>query len=286
MAWNETSGTAWTYFENAWAKGNPPIMGAMDHAPWLGSCVFDGCRAFEGVAPDLDLHCQRLVRSAESFGLKVLKNATEIEAIIREGIAKFPKTAELYLRPMYWATAGFVDVDPESTKFSVSVYDSPLPKPASSFSITLSAFRRPSNEYAPTDAKAACHYPNSARAIREAKARGFDNAVMLDPLGHVAELTTANIWCAKNGEAYTPVPNGCFLNGITRQRIISLLRGAGIKVHECSLNWQDLLDADEVFSTGNYSKVTPMTTIEQRTLQPGPIAAKARELYWAYAHSK
>lgn len=285
MAWNETSGTAWTFFEDAWHKGNPPIMGAMDHAPWLGSCVFDGGRAFEGVAPDLDLHCQRLVRSAESFGLNVLKNAIEIEAIIRDGIAKFPKSAELYLRPMYWAASGFVDVDPESTKFSVSVYDSPLPK-SKSFSITLSQFRRPSNEYAPTDAKAACHYPNSARAIRDAKARGFDNAVMLDPLGHVAELTTANIWCAKNGEAFTPVPNGCFLNGITRQRIISLLNGAGIKVHECSLNWQDLLEADEVFSTGNYSKVTPVTTIEQRTLQPGPIAAKARELYWAYAHSK
>ena len=227
MAWNETSGTAWTYFEGAWHKGNPAIMGAMDHAPWLGSCVFDGSRAFEGVAPDLDLHCQRLIRSAKSFDLKILKSAGEIEAIIREGIAKFPKTAELYLRPMYWAAEGFVDVDPESTKFSVSVYDSPLPKPTSSFSITLSAFRRPSNEYAPTDAKAACHYPNSARAIRDAKARGFDNCVMLDPLGHVAELTTANIWCAKNGEAYTPVPNGCFLNGITRQRIISLLQGSG-----------------------------------------------------------
>jgi branched-chain amino acid aminotransferase len=286
MAWNESSGTAWTYFENAWHKGNPSIMGAMDHAPWLGSCVFDGSRAFEGVAPDLNLHCQRLIRSAKSFDLKILKNPEEIEAIIREGIAKFPKTAELYLRPMYWATEGFVDVNPESTKFSVSVYDSPLPKPSSSFSITLSPFRRPSNEYAPTEAKAACHYPNSARAIRDAKARGFDNCVMLDPLGHVAELTTANIWCAKNGEAYTPVPNGCFLNGITRQRIVSLLRGAGIKVHECSLNWKHLLDADEVFSTGNYSKVMSVTAIDQRTLQPGPIAAKARELYWAFAHGK
>jgi branched-chain amino acid aminotransferase len=285
MAWNETSGTAWTYFEDAWHKGNPAIMGAMDHAPWLGSCVFDGGRAFEGVAPDLDLHCRRLVRSAESFGLRILKNATEIEAIIREGITKFPKTAELYLRPMYWAASGFVDVDPESTRFSVSVYDSPLPR-SKSFSITLSPFRRPSNEYAPTDAKAACHYPNSARAMRDAKARGFDNAVMLDPLGHVAELTTANIWCAKNGEAFTPVPNGCFLNGITRQRIISLLGGAGVKVHECSMDWKDFLDADEVFSTGNYSKVAAITTIEQRTLQPGPIAAKARELYWAYAHGK
>ena len=282
MAWNETSGTAWTYFENAWHKGNPKIMGSMDHAPWLGSCVFDGGRAFDGVAPDLELHCQRVVRSAESFGLLALRNAVEIEAIIREGIAKFPKTAELYLRPMFWASSGFVDVDAESTQFSVSVYDAPIPKSAP-FSITLSPFRRPSFEYAPTDAKAACHYPNSARAMRECKARGFHNAVMLDPLGHVAELTTANIWYVKNGEAFTPVPNGCFLNGITRQRMISLLRGAGVKVHEHSLKWQDFLEADEVFSTGNYSKVMPVTIIEHRSLQPGPIAAKARELYWAYA---
>ena len=285
MPWNETEGTSWTFFEDAWQNGNPRIMGSMDHAPWLGSCVFDGARAFEGVAPDLDLHCQRVVRSAESFGLRIVKSAREIEALIREGIAKFPANAELYLRPMFWASTGFVDVDPESTQFSVSVYDAALPKPKN-FSIMLSSFRRPSFEYAPTDAKAACHYPNSARAIREAKANGFDNAVMLDPLGHVAELTTSNIWCAKNGEAFTPVPNGCFLNGITRQRIIALLREAGIEVHECSMDWLDFLEADEVFSTGNYSKVTPVTRIGDRSLQPGPIAAKARELYWAYAHRK
>jgi branched-chain amino acid aminotransferase len=282
MAWNETSGTAWTFFEDAWHKGNPRIMGSMDHAPWLGSCVFDGGRAFEGVAPDLELHCQRIVRSAQSFGLKIVKNADEIEAIIRAGIAKFPREAELYLRPMFWAASGFVDVDAESTQFSVSVYDAPIPTPKP-FSITLSPFRRPSFEYAPTDAKAACHYPNSARAMRECKSRGFDNAAMLDPAGNVAELTTANIWCAKDGAAYTPVANGCFLNGITRQRIISLLGDAGIIVHERSLKWQDFLEADEVFATGNYSKVMPVTAIEQRALQPGPIAAKARELYWVYA---
>ncbi len=149
-----------------------------------------GARAFEGVAPDLDQHCQRIVRSAESFGLKPIKSAPEIEALIREGIARFPKDAELYLRPMFWAADGFVDVDPESTEFSVSVYEAPLPKP-NGFSVTCSPFRRPSIEFAPTDAKAACHYPNSARAIREAKSRGFDNAVMLDALGNVAELATA-----------------------------------------------------------------------------------------------
>jgi branched-chain amino acid aminotransferase len=282
MAWKESTGTAWTWYKGEWHSGNPQIMGPMTHAPWLGSCVFDGARAFEGVAPDLDMHCQRIVRSAESFGLKVEKRAGEIEELIREGIAKFSKTAELYLRPMFWAEDGFVDVDPESTQFSVSVYDAPIPKP-SGFSVTCSPFRRPSFEYAPTDAKAACHYPNSARAIREAKARGFDNAVMLDPLSNVAELATANIWFVKDGEAHTPVPNGTFLNGVTRQRVIALLRKAGIKVHERSIRWSEFLEADEVFSTGNYAKVAPITRVEHKSFQPGPVMQKARDLYWDYA---
>lgn len=284
MTWKETSGMAWTWFQGKWHEGNPMIMGPMTHAPWLGSCVFDGARAFEGTAPDLDLHCQRIVRSAESFGLKVLKPAGEIEELIREGIAKFPKPAALYLRPMFWAEDGFVDVDPETTQFSVSVYDSPMPEP-SGFSIMCSSYRRPSFEYAPTDAKAACHYPNSARAMREARAKGFGNAVMLDPLGHVSELATANIWLAKDGIAHTPVPNGTFLNGITRQRTIKLLRKAGIQVIERSIRWEELREADEVFSTGNYGKVQPVTRVEDRHLQPGPIFKKARELYWEYAHS-
>jgi branched-chain amino acid aminotransferase len=283
MAGKPMNGASWTWFEGQWHSGNPMIMGPMTHAPWLGSCVFDGARAFEGVTPDLGKHCQRIVRSAESFGLKPVKRAEEIEEAIRDGIGKFPKGAALYLRPMFWAESGFVDVDPESTKFCVSVYDSPMPEPRG-FSITLSPYRRPSFEYAPTDAKAACHYPNSARAIREAGARGFDNAVMLDPLGHVSELATANIWMVKDGEAHTPVPNGTFLNGITRQRIILLLRRAGITVHERSLPWRDFLDADEAFSTGNYGKVQPITQIEGRHLQPGPLYKRARELYCAFAH--
>ena len=284
MASKESAGTAWTWYKGAWHEGNPMIMGPMTHAPWLGSCVFDGGRAFEGVAPDLDLHCQRIVRSAESFGLKVLKPAGEIEELTRDGIARFPKGAELYLRPMFWAADGFVDVDPETTEFSVSVYDAPLPPPKG-FSITLSPFRRPSLEYAPTDAKAACHYPNSARVMRDAKARGFDNGVMLDPLGNVAELATANIWLVRDGAAHTPVPNGTFLNGITRQRMIKLLRRAGVTVHERSIRWQEFLDADEVFSTGNYAKAAPVTRIDNRDLQPGPVMAKARELYWEFAHA-
>jgi branched-chain amino acid aminotransferase len=275
--------TAWHFFEGKWQDGNPGIMGPMTHGAWLASTVFDGARAFEGVAPDLDLHCARMVNSVKSMGLKPLHAPGELLEIARDGITRFPRDAALYIKPMYWADDGWVDVDPDTTNFCLSVFDAPLPDEIG-FSAHLSPYRRPSLEYAPTDAKAACHYPNSGRALRAARAQGFDNAVMLDPLGNVAELATANLFLAKDGAAHTPVPNGCFLNGITRQRTIKLLREAGIAVYERTLAYTDFEDADEVFSTGNFAKVLPITRLDGRDLQPGPVYAKARELYWAYAH--
>lgn len=275
----------WTFFEDGWHEGNIQTLGPMDHASWLGSIIFDGARAFEGVTPDLDLHCARAVRSAKNLGLKELKTATQLEEIVRDGVAKFDNGAELYIRPMVWATDGFMSPDPETTRFCVSVYDAPLP-PATGFSVTCSSYRRPSNEFAPTEAKASCHYPNSARAMREAAAAGFDNTIMLDPIGHVAELATANVFYAKDGAVHTPAPNGCFLNGITRQRVIKLLKKAGIEVHERALTYNEFENADEIFATGNWGKVQPITRIGQRDLQPGPLYAKARELYWAFAHGE
>ena len=120
--------------------------------------------------------------------------------------------------------------------------------------------------------------------MREARSRGFDNAAMLDAVGQVSELATANLMLVKNGEVHTPVPNGTFLVGITRGRVIDLLRRAGVTVRERSIIWQEFIDADEVFSTGNHGKVLPVTRVESRHLQPGPVASKARQLYWEYAH--
>jgi branched-chain amino acid aminotransferase len=105
-------------------------------------------------------------------------------------------------------------------------------------------------------------------------------------LGNVAELSTSNIFMAKDGVVYTPIPNGTFLAGITRQRVIGLLRENGVTVVEKTLKYADLQGADELFSTGNYSKVVPITRIDDRALAFGPVYKKARELYWAFAHSK
>ena len=271
------------YIDGTWQEGNPPIMGPMTHAAWMASVVFDGARAFEGVTPDLDLHCARLIDSANAFGLKPIVSAGEVLEIAQDGVSRFDNGAALYIRPMFYADDGFVSPDPESTRFVCTVYEAPIPD-ASGFSVCISSFRRPLYSMAPTDTKASCLYPNSARALREASAKGFDNAVVLDGLGNVAELATANLWLVKDGAAHTPVPNGTFLNGITKQRVAKLLQEAGVTVYERAISVEELLDADEIFSSGNYGKVMPITRIEHRDLQPGPIYTRARELYWNWSH--
>jgi len=255
----------------------------MDHVMWMASTVFDGARAFEDVTPDLDLHCRRLVDSANTFGLRPVLTAPEIFELAQDGISRFPKGTELYVRPMFFAESGFVVADPETTRFCLSVYEAPMPEPKG-MAVTLSSMRRPAPNMAPTRAKASCLYPASGMALKEAMDQGFDNAVVLDGIGNVAELATANVWMVKDGEAHTPVPNGTFLNGVTRRRVAALLEKAGVTVRERTITYPELLKADELFTTGNYGKVMPITRIEQQNLQPGPVYAKARELYWAFAH--
>ena len=281
--WSQT----WTFIDGDWHEGNAPIMGARTHAAWLSSCVFDGARAFEGVTPDLDRHCERVNDSALALGLRPTMQAEEIIGLSREGIGKFADDAALYIRPMYWAEeGGFMSVpaNPDTTRFCLCIYETPMPGPTG-FTVTVSPFRRPTLECMPTNAKAGCLYPNNGRAIMEAKSRGFDSALVRDMLGNVAETATSNVFLVKDGTIFTPQPNGTFLNGITRQRVIALLRDAGHEVCETVLKVDDFLDADELFSTGNYSKVVPITRIEDRQLQPGPMQKKARDLYWAWAHA-
>ena len=278
----------WTFHDGRWVEGNVQIMGVRTHGAWLGSTLFDGARRFEGVAPDLEMHMQRINESARRFGLAAMVSDEEWLALAREGMTKFAADKALYIRPMYWAEAGAagggVLHDPETTNWCMCIYEAPMPQPGN-LSITHSPFRRPSPDTAPTDAKAGCLYPNNARALAEAESRGFSNCLVADLLGNVAELGNANIFMVKDGVVYTPIPNGTFLDGITRRRVIALLRDQGHTVKETALTYKHFTAADEIFSSGNYSKVMPVTRIDDRHLQPGPIYAKARQLYWEFAHS-
>jgi len=271
-----------TYFNGQWAEGNTPLYGAMDHSLWLGSSVFDGARALRGKLPDLRPHLERVITSAEKLGLRCPLNVDEMEALVCEGVAKFPADAELYIRPLVFGSEGFLIPVAEKSQFALTLFDAPLP-PFTGFSACLSTMRRPQPNMAPTDAKASALYANSTRAMREAKERGFEQAIMLDAEGHVAEFGASNLFIVTDeGKVVTPALNGTFLAGITRARVMALLGAAGVQVEERTVKATELNTAREIFSTGNYGKVTPCTRYEERTLEAGPVARQARELYLAF----
>ena len=278
-----------TWFEGHWHEGNPPVMRAADHAIWLGTLVFDGARSFNRAAPDLKAHCERVNNSALALGLKPTHTADELVTLTKEGLNRFNIDAAVYIRPMYWSTEGTPSVvlaDADSTVFCLCLEQVPMPSPDATQRLTTTRFVRPMLTMATVNAKAACLYPNNGRMLREAIERGFTNALVADPLGNVAETATSNIFMVRDGAALTPAPNGTFLNGITRQRIIQLLTDDGLEVIETTLTFNDFHTADEVFMTGNLSKVTPVTQFDSTHYQTGLVAQRARELYWRWAQSE
>ncbi|MFZ6820644.1 branched-chain amino acid aminotransferase [Undibacterium sp. Ji22W] len=266
-----------TFVNGDWAEGNVPVMGAMDHSVWLGSSIFDGARAIKGHLPDLRLHLQRAIRSADYLGLTCPYDLDQLEELCRVGVQKFPSDAEIYIRPLIFGTDGLLI--PSQSGFALSLFDAPLPAFVG-FSACLSHQQRPNPTMAPTDAKASCLYPNTTRALRDAKDRGFENAVVCDADGNVAEFATANLFFADaDGNLVTPIPNGTFLSGITRARVIDLFDKQGVQVVQRSVASSELLQAREIFSTGNYGKVMPCTRFESHEMPIGQYATLARKLY-------
>ncbi len=277
-----------TYFEGKWHEGDTPIMRAADHGSWLGSTVFDGARYFDGMAPDLDAHCARVNRSASALMLTPTVATDRMVEIVKEGLRMYPRGTPVYIRPMYWGIDGDATAivpDPDKTGFAVCLEEIPMAPPEASATLTRTRFRRPVLEDAVVDAKAGCLYPNNARMLTEARSKGFSNALVADAMGNVAETGTANIFMVRDGEIFTPIPNGTFLAGITRARHISNLASDGVGVHECVLTFDDFHAADEVFMSGNMSKVTPVTAFDDTSYQIGPVARRLREMYWDWAAS-
>ncbi|MEX5598963.1 branched-chain amino acid aminotransferase [Pseudophaeobacter sp. C1-32P7] len=278
--------TIHTYFNGQWHDGDVPIMSAADHAAWLGSSIFDGARLFDGVTPDLDLHCARTNASASALMMKPTVSVEDMVEITREGLKRFAPGAAVYIRPMYWATDGdatMIAPEPETTKFALCLEEIPMAPADASATLTRTQYRRPVLENAVVNAKVGCLYPNNARMLREARAKGFANALVQDAMGNVAETATANIFMVRDGEVFTPIANGTFLAGITRARHIKNLKADGVPVHETVLSFKDFEEADEVFMSGNMSKVTPVTAFDDRQYQIGPMARRVREMYWDWA---
>lgn len=279
-----------TFFEGKWHDGDIPVMKAADHGLWQGSSVFDGARYFDGVLPDLDLHCARVNRSAKALMITPTVEADEMVAIVREGLKPYSKDQAVYIRPMYWAVDGSeLGVAPaeNSTGFSICLEEVAMPDAEAATTLTRTRFHRPLQSDAVCNAKAGCLYPNNARMLVEAKSKGFGNALVADIMGNVAETATANIFMVKDGVYFTPAANGTFLSGITRARHIANLRAAGYEVREAVISFDDVLAADELFLSGNFAKVTPVARFEDRSYDAArPFTRKAREIYMDWAASQ
>ena len=277
--------SSWTFYDNQWIDGNPSLIGPLSHGAWMGSPVFDGARVFNGLAPDLMLHCERVVRSAEAMLMTSPVSAEEIFEITKIGVSKFDNV-DLYIRPLIWAedSMGLLRCDPNSAKFCVSIIEMPMPSD-DGLSACISKFQKPSQLSAPTDAKAACLYPNGARAMQEASSRGFQQAIMLDQDLKVAEFASSNLFIVKDGTIFTPRKTGCFLAGITRKRVIYLAKNNKLPIEEVDLSIEDVLGADEVFSTGNFSKLSYFNLVEDKEFELGAIYSKLRKLYFDFARN-
>ncbi len=278
-----------TYFKGRWSDKDEVIIRAGDHGAWLGSTVFDGARYFEGVVPDLRAHCDRVNDSALAMMITPTVSTDDMVSIIWEGLRLFPSKSAVYIRPMYWALdGGDLAIIPKenSTGFAICLEDIPMADQNSHATLTTTSFRRPVLEDNVVNAKAGCLYPNNARMLSEARNKGFSNALVCDVMGNVAETATANIFLVKDGEVNTPIPNGTFLAGITRDRHILNLKKSGFPIFERILTLSDFLEADEVFMSGNMMKVTAVSSFQDKKYQIGPITKAVREMYWDWALSE
>ena len=282
-----------TFYNGTWHDGDVPVMMAADHGSWLGTTVFDGARLFNGKAPDLEAHCARINRSAEALMITPTVSTEDMVATVREGLKHYSKDQPVYIRPMYWALEGDeLGIVPRenATGFAICLEEIPMAPPEAATTLTRTRFRRPVLEDNVVNAKAGCLYPNNARMMAEARSKGFGNALVADAAGNVAETASANIFMVKDGEVFTPIPNGTFLAGITRARHMANMKADGMRVHETVLSFEDFHDADEVFMSGNMMKVTPVKAFDDTSFDLGananPITRRVREMYWDWAASE
>ena len=209
--------------------------------------------------------------------------------IVWDGLGAFSWDEAVYVRPMYWGVDGDASaIIPvaQSTRFAICLEEIAFASVDTTVRLTTTRFRRPTLDSAVLNAKAGCLYPNNARMLAEARSKGYSNALVADAMGNVAETATANIFMVRDGEVLTPVPNGTFLEGITRARHITNLDLDGTPVTETVLTFDDIRSADELFMSGNMNKVTPVTEFDGTEFQPGPVTRRVREMYWDWALSE
>jgi branched-chain amino acid aminotransferase len=238
----------------------------LTHGLHYASCVFEGERVYNGAVFRLDDHNERLINSARIMGFEVPASMDDLALATRQVIAS-NNIADGYVRPIAWRGAEQMGVSAQATKIHLAMaawdwpaYFSPEAR-AKGIRMMQSKWARPAAHTAPVHSKASGLYMICTMAKHEANAAGYDDALMLDWRGQLAEGTGANLFLVIDGELHTPIPD-CFLNGITRQTVIGLAKKRGLTVVERAIMPNELAKAQEVFLTGSAAEITPVGEID------------------------
>jgi branched-chain amino acid aminotransferase len=255
----------------------------LNHGLHYGSCVFEGERVYGGRIFKLREHSERLFFSARELGFEIPYTLEEIEQATVAEVAE-QKIVDGYVRPVAWRGSEMMAVSARKNKVHVAIAAWPWPTYFSAearmrgLRLDIAKWRRPAPDTAPTKSKAAGLYMICTLSKHKAEDAGFDDALMLDYRGRVAESTGSNIFLVQNGELHTPEAD-CFLNGITRQTVIALARARGIKVTERAIVPEEFAKTQEVFLTGTAVEVTPVGSIGPYQFTVGPVTRQMMEDY-------
>ena len=266
------------WINGSFEKWDEAKVHVLNHGLHYASCVFEGIRIYNGKIFKLNEHIQRLYKSAEILDLKIPFQLNDICLHVKD-VVKKQNVKNGYIRPVVWRGSEMMAISAEkaSTNIAIACWEWPSyfspDKLLQGINLSVAEWTRPSPQSAPTDSKAAGLYMICSLSKHKAEKEGFDDALMLDYRGYIAEATGANIFFVKNGELFTPKPD-CFLNGITRQTVIKIARRIKIKVTEDHFKLDFVSNCSEAFLTGTAVEITPINSINNYKFKERTITKK------------
>ena len=296
MAWDDTASKIW--FDGNMVDWKDANIYVLSHVVHYGTSVFEGIRAYKnenGVGVfRLKEHVQRLFDSAKIYKIEIPYTQEEIEEAILETV-RVNELDGCYIRPIVFKGYGELGVDPSNCPVNVVIaaweWGSYLGEEgmANGVDIGVSSWRKPAPDTFPALAKCGANYMNSQLAKLEAIDNGYDEAIMLDYEGHVSEGSGENIFLVEGEKLFTPSMSSSNLKGITRDSVMTIARDLGYEVVEEVISRERLYAADEVFFTGTAAEVTPIRSIDHRTIgigKRGPISEKIQTAFFDIVEAK
>lgn len=261
----------------------------LSHGLHYGSCVFEGERAYAGRIFKSREHSERLHKSAEILGFEIPYSIDVLEAAKAE-VLKANNITDGYIRPVAWRGSEMMAIAAQQTKIHVAIaawqwptmYKADIKERG--IRLTMADYKRPSPECAPVASKAAGLYMICTISKHAAERKGFQDALMLDYRGYLAEATGANLFLVMDGEIHTPKAD-CFLDGITRRTVIQLARDNGFTVHERHIKPEELSRVQEMFLTGTAAEITPVGEIDGQKFVVGNVTKSLMSAYHDAVHS-